>query len=168
MEYAFGRLTVQLDARGLVAHEDAGYEEWGLSGSIAYRAREDGKGLSVNLGSRSGATASTVQSLWTRQNASGLARGGAAMHAAQRLQVELGYGLDGSRGRALWIPYLGAEAGEGASGALRFGVKLTSGPNVGAELEIRTTGIGARRESGPRTIEGGTNAALRLNWALRW
>ena len=166
--YSSGRLTVQLDARGLVAHEDAGYEEWGLSGSIAYRAREDGKGLSVNLGSRSGATASGVQSLWTRQNASGLARGGAAMHAARRVQAELGYGLDGPRGRALWIPYLGAEAGEGASGALRFGVKLTSGPNAGAELEIRTTGIGVPRESDSRAPQGGTNAALRLNWALHW
>ena len=139
-----------------------------VSGSIAYRAREDGKGLSVNLGSRSGATASGVQSLWTRQNASGLARGGAAMHAARRLQAELGYGLDGPRGRALWIPYLGAEAGEGASGALRFGVKLTSGPNAGAELEIRSTGLGGLRESDPRTPEGGTNVALRLNWALHW
>ena len=49
--YAAGRLSVEVNARGLVAHEDTAYEEWGFSGSIAYTPSEDGRGLSMRLGS---------------------------------------------------------------------------------------------------------------------
>ena len=34
--YATGRLSVEVNARGLLAHRDTEYEEWGFSGSIAY------------------------------------------------------------------------------------------------------------------------------------
>ena len=96
--YAAGRLSVEVNARGLVAHEDTAYEEWGFSGSIAYTPSEDGRGLSMRLGSAWGATQSGVQSLWSRQDASGLVSN-AAFEAAQRYQVELRYGLDGKTGR---------------------------------------------------------------------
>lgn len=43
--YVTGRLSVQLDARALVEHEDTEYEEWGFSGSLAYKPRSDGGGL---------------------------------------------------------------------------------------------------------------------------
>ena len=99
--YAAGRLSVQVDARGLLAHQDTEYEEWGFSGSIAYTPSEDGRGLSMRLGSAWGATQSGVQSLWSRQDASGLVRN-AAFEAAQRYQAELRYGLDGRKGRARW------------------------------------------------------------------
>ena len=41
--YSAGRFAVKLNARGLVAHRDAAYEEWGLSGSVRYTPREDGR-----------------------------------------------------------------------------------------------------------------------------
>ena len=60
----------------------------------------------------------------------------AAFEAAQRYQVELRYGLDGKKGRARWEPFVGVESGEGASRALRLGVKLTSGRHLDAGLEL--------------------------------
>ena len=63
--YAFGRLSLEVNARGLLAHRDTRYEEWGFSGAVAYTPSEDGRGLSLRLGSGWGATHSGVQSLWT-------------------------------------------------------------------------------------------------------
>ena len=131
--YATGRLEVEVNARALLAHEDTEYEEWGFSGSIRYRPSTDGRGLSMNLGSTWGNARSGVQSLWSVQDASGRARG-AAMNAAQRFQVELGYGiagrkaLAGGKADALWVPFLGAETADGGARSLRMGFKLTSGP----------------------------------------
>ena len=61
--YAAGQFAVEVKARTLLAHEDTEYEEWGFGGSIRYRPRSDGRGLSMNLGSAWGATDSGVQSL---------------------------------------------------------------------------------------------------------
>ena len=125
--YAAGRLSVDINARTLVAHEDTEYEEWGFSGSLAYTPGKDGLGLSMTLGSAWGATQSGVQSLWSQQNASGLARN-AAFEAAQRFQAELGYGIAGRRKAALWVPFIAAQAADGGGQSLRMGVKLTSAP----------------------------------------
>ena len=157
--YAAGNLSLEVKARALVAHQDTEYEEWGFSGSVVYTPGKDGRGLSMKLGSAWGSTQSGVQSLWSRQDASGLARG-AAMNAAQRFQAELGYGFAGRRNAdALWVPFLGAESGEGAAQSLRMGVRLTSGTNVemGLELGRREDRAGAAPEQ-----------TLQLRGALRW
>ncbi len=156
--YATGRLSVEVNARGLLAHRDTEYEEWGFSGSIAYTPSADGRGLSMRLGSAWGATQSGVQSLWSRQDASGLVRN-AAFEAAQRYQVELRYGLDGKTGRARWEPFVGVESGEGASRALRLGVKLTSGRRLDAGLEL------GQRQGRPGADP---EQAVQLRGALRW
>ena len=156
--YAAGRLSVEINARGLLAHEDTGYEEWGFSGSIAYTPSEDGRGLSMRLGSAWGATQSGVQSLWSRQDASGLVRN-AAFDAAQRYQVELRYGFDGRKGHARWEPYVGVESGDGSSRALRLGVTLTSGRGLDAGLEL------GRRQGLPGADP---EHAVQLRGALRW
>ncbi len=156
--YAAGRLSVEVNARGLLAHRDTEYEEWGFSGSIAYTPSKDGRGLSMRLGSAWGATQSGVQSLWSRQDASGLVSN-AAFEAAQRYQVELRYGLDGKTGRARWEPFVGVESGEGASRALRLGVKLTSGRRLDAGLEL------GQRQGRPGADP---EHAVQLRGALRW
>ena len=156
--YAAGNLSVEVNARALVAHEDTDYEEWGFSGSLAYTPGKDGRGLSMKLGSAWGSTQSGVQSLWSRQDASGLA-GTSPFEAAQRFQAELGYGIAGRRKAALWVPFIAAQAADGDSQSLRMGVKLTSGPNVEAGLEL-----------GRRPGRAGTDPehAVQLRGALRW
>ena len=154
--YTAGRLSVEIDARGLVAHEDTEYEEWGFSGSIKWQPNKDGRGWAMDAGSSWGDTASGVNALWSRQDASGLARG-AAMDTSQRFQAQLGYGLEGLKGRALWVPFFGAEASAGQQ-AYRLGLKLTSGPNLEAGLEIG-------RRAGTR---GMAEAAIQLQGSVRW
>ena len=157
LAYATGRVAVEVNARTLLAHEDTDYEEWGFSGSIMYRPRDDGRGLSMNVGSVWGAAQSGVQSLWSRQDASGLVRGG-AMEAAQRFQAELHYGFQGRKADALWVPYVGAEAAEGGAQALRMGLKLTSGAHREAGLVFGR--VDNRHEATRNVVE--------LRGSMRW
>ena len=163
--YAIGQFAVEVKARALIAHEDTEYEEWGFSGSIAYTPSEDGRGLSMRLGSAWGAAQSGVQSLWSSQHASGLARG-AAINAAQRYQAELGFGLSGRRrADTLWVPFVGVEATGGGGQALRMGVKLTSGANVEMDFELgrRESLNGAGQGAGPMAQH-----TVELRGRMRW
>ena len=146
-----------VNARWLLAHQDTEYEEWCFSGSIDYTPGKDGRGLSMQLGSAWGATESGVQSLWSRQDASGLA-GNAAFEAAQRFQAELGYGIAGRRKAALWVPFIAAQAADGGGQEMRMGVRLTSGPNVEMGLEF------GRLENGREPAEH----AVQLQGSIRW
>ena len=134
LAYGVGRLSLEADARRLLAHEDTAYEEWGFSGSLRWQPAEDGRGWSMNAGSSWGVTQSGVDALWNGHNASGLADR-AAVDTAQRFQAELGYGLIGPRGRGLWYPFLGAWTADGEEQSVRMGLKLTSGTNV--EMALR-------------------------------
>ena len=151
-------LTVEGAVRGLLAHEDSDYDEWGFSGSIDYAPGKDGLGLLVRLGSAWGVTESGVQSLWNQQGASGLARN-AAFDAAQRYQIELQYGLNGLNGHARWAPYIGMESGEGSSQMLRLGVTLASGDRLDMGLELGQRQIGA---------DADLERAIQLRGTLRW
>ena len=75
LRYADARrgLTLETRARALLAHEDGGYEEWGLSGSLALDPGRLGRGLALRLDSAWGATASGTEELWQRQSTAGLA-----------------------------------------------------------------------------------------------
>ena len=72
-------LTLETRARGLLTHEDGGYEEWGLSGSVQVDPGRAGRGLMLRLASGWGRTASGTQALWDSQGVRGLApqQGGA-------------------------------------------------------------------------------------------
>ena len=66
-------LTIEGTVRGLLAHEDAAYEEWGASGNIRLAPGPGGQGLALTLAPTWGAAASGVDGLWTRQTTAGLA-----------------------------------------------------------------------------------------------
>ena len=155
--YAAGNLSVEVNARALVAHEDTGYQEWGFSGSLAYTPGRDGRGLSMKLGSAWGSTQSGVQSLWSRQDASGLA-GTSPFEAAQRFQAELGYGIAGRREDALWVPFIAARAADGDGQALQMGVRLASESSLEAELRL------GRRQD----LQGVPKHAVELRASMRW
>ena len=157
LAHSTGRLSVEVNARGLVAHEDTAYEEWGYSGSLGYQPRNDGTGLSMTLGSAWGATQGGAQSLWSRADAAGFVPG-SAMDPGQRFQAEFGYGLHGRNGRALWAPFVAAETGQGGNQSLRLGLKLTSGSNLEAGLEIGRRGAS----------RGEAQHAIQLRGSMRW
>ena len=155
--YTAGDLSVEVNGRGLLAHEDSAYREWGFSSSLAWAPGQDGRGISMRVGSAWGATQSGVQSLWSRADASGLASG-AAMNPAQRFQFEFGYGFEGSKRESLWAPYMAAETGQGGNQLLRMGLKFTSGSRFEAGFEF------GQRMGGP----GRTEQAVELRGVYRW
>ena len=161
LAYASGRLNVQVNARGLLAHEDTDCEEWGMSVSVGFRPREDGGGPALNVGSAGGPRRAACSRCGPGPMPRGLVRGGAA-EMAQRLNIEVGYGLHGRNGRGLWVPFIAAESDQSGNQALRLGVKLTAGPNVDAGLEI-----GRRGNTDPAAGQR-PESAMQLRWALRW
>ena len=72
-------MTLEPNGRGLLAHEDAAYEEWGLSACLAYRPRSDGRGLSVTMGSAWGETENGIEAMWAQTHAAGPANGASPM-----------------------------------------------------------------------------------------
>ena len=66
IRYASGGLTMELSVRGLLAHSESEYEEWGVSGSVRLDPGADGRGLSVRLGSARGASSGGAERLWSQ------------------------------------------------------------------------------------------------------
>ena len=96
VQYADPRLGLTLDAavRGLLAHEDNDYDEWGASGSLRLAPGAAGQGLSLTLAPTWGAASSGVNGLWTRQTTAGLAPPGRTRRP----------GRPAERGSGLWRP----------------------------------------------------------------
>ena len=119
--------SADVNARGLLAHEDRGYEEWGASGSLRF----DPGGASSDLGpslavTRSWGVASAggKGSLLGRSTMAGIAAlDRYADPPAERLSAELGYGFALDGGRQVAVPYLAASR-LGGGRALRLGSRL--------------------------------------------
>ena len=154
LAYDMARLSVQADGRVLLTHRDRDYEEWGYSLSFVYQPGEDGRGLRYQAGSQWGATQSGVQSLWSLQNAGGLASG-ARTPNGQGYTAELGYGFGVRR---LWYPYVATESAGASSQALRFGLNLNAGSDLEAGLEI------GRRAHMSGQMENDIRLQLRARW----
>ena len=133
--YSVGSLSLQINARTLVAHEDAAYKERGFGGTVSYQPGRDGKGLLLEMGSQWGASRSGVDALWSRTGESGLVPSTAASNAARKFTAELGYGFEGRKRGAFWLPFMAAESGRYGK-SIRFGVKLDPGPNLEMGLEL--------------------------------
>ena len=120
-------LTMEVRARGLIAHEERDYEEWGVSASIALSPGGDGRGLSMRVGSAWGASSSGVGRLWAQR-----AVAGGEFDPDAGLNAEVGYGLDAWRG--LLTPYTGV-ALTGGGETWRAGARWKLGPAFALNLE---------------------------------
>ena len=110
MDYAHGALSIETQVRTLVAHEDAGYEEWGASSAIRYQSRGSGRGLHMALAPVWGNAWSGLNRLWSAADARALERDSALADAA-RLDAEVGYGLAVPKISGLVTPYAGLPLG---------------------------------------------------------
>ena len=153
LRYAGSGFTVQVNARGLLAHADDDYEEWGVSGSVRLAPGEGGRGLSMRLGSSWGAPAGGAEGLWNGRGAAGLI-GSGEFNPRARLDAEVGYGLDGMGG--LLTPYGGVSLSE-AIQSYRVGGRFRLGERLSMSLE------GERREGADDVDHG-----LALQGSLRW
>ena len=150
-------LTVEATARSLLAHEDSGYEEWGLSGSLQLDPGRLGRGLSLRLASGWGLTDSGTETLWQQQTASGLTRG-AGQTSQGRIRAEWAYGLDVPWTHGLLTPYGSVEMAGGGGRTLALGWRF----ELGQSLSLRLNG--ERREALHSTPEH----ALMLQTTLPW
>ena len=89
-------MMLELNARGMLAHAEGDYQEWGLGASVMVRPNASGQGMTLNLRSSLGDIASGVNALWNRHNAEVLARGdrGLIDRFGARYDAEIGYGLN--------------------------------------------------------------------------
>ncbi len=87
-------VTAALKTRGLVAHEEQGLREWGVSAAFAWDPRpQTEQGLSLSLMQSWGASSSGgMEALLSRDTLVGLAANDESP-VGRRLEVELGYGL---------------------------------------------------------------------------
>ena len=65
-------LTMEAAVRGLLAHEDSAYKEWGASGTIRIDPGPMGQGLALTLSPTWGVASSGVENLWSRETTAGL------------------------------------------------------------------------------------------------
>ena len=146
-----GRLSAVFTARGLLAHEESDYDEWGVGGSLHLKPDRAGRGLSLRLESGYGSTGSGTQELWTRRDLSGLAAQDDVAPAG-RLQAELGYGLNGPGGRGAWTPYAAYHGGENSE--VRLGARLDFGEAMRLDFSVVRRGGGEQRNGIELQIEG--------------
>ena len=152
IRYAVGMLSVEARARVLLAHEAAGYEEWGAGGAIRLSPGASGLGPSLAVMPSWGTPESGAERLWSQAGASSLARRGAAA-AAGRLDAELGYGLAALRGRGILTPYARVALADGVGRSWHLGTRLTVAESLDLSLE------GSQRQGADR--ETAHDVALR-------
>ena len=127
-------LTAEAKARGLVAHEDSDYSEWGASGSVRIDPGVSGRGLSLTLAPAWGAASGGAERLRSLRDARAFAAND-AFDPAGRLDAEAGYGLGAFGGRGLMTPYAGLALSETGGRAWRTGVRWTLGPDIAFGVE---------------------------------
>ena len=151
-------LSVDVRVRGLVAHEDTDYREWGASGAVRIAPGAGGRGLSLTLAPAWGADSGGAERLWAHRDAGSFAPDG-GFEAGSRLEAELGYGLGGPYRLGVMTPYAGVGLSDGGARAWRSGVRWRVGGGFSLDLE------GTRRE--PAAGEAPEHGVM-LRGGLRW
>ena len=133
-------LTIEGAVRGLVAHEDEDYNEWGASGTVRLDPGASGQGLAVTLAPTWGAASSGVEGLWSRQTTAGLAPQDTRRAPAGRLAADVGYGVP-LFDTGLLTPYAGTVLADGAARTYRLGTRLqmTGRGTAGLTLNLEGT-----------------------------
>ena len=158
-------IALDLKARGLVAHQAAGFREWGASASLAWDPRPStDRGLALTLRqSWGGSPTGGMDALLGRETLAGLAANdnGDTTASAGRLEAELGYGIAMFSGGFTGTPHLGVGLTE-TGRDYRLGWRLTSARRGDPGFEI---GLDATRsEAANADAEHG----IALRGTIRW
>ena len=151
-------LTIGGSVRGLLAHSDDGYEEWGASGSIRLDPGTTGRGLSLSITPVWGAASGGVETLWSARTASGLT-GAGGFEGAARLEAEMGYGFALAENAGVLTPYMGLGAGEDGRREYRIGTRWHAGSHASVSLDVSREEV---RGTGTATDALMLRAALRF------
>ena len=166
-------LTLDLKARGLVAHEASGFREWGASASLAWDPRPGtDRGLALTLRqSWGGSPTGGMDALLGRETLAGVAASpgsgagasdnGGDTPSAGRLEAELGYGIAMFGGGFTGMPYLGFGLTDGGWD-YRLGWRLNPAGrgDRGLALDLEAT----RREGADADAEHGVMLRATIRW----
>ena len=143
LRYTVGAVTIEAQARALVAHEASGYEEWGMSGAVRVTPGASGRGLTLSIAPAWGRTGSAAERLWSAHDANALGSD-SKFDATRRLEVDAGYGLGLAHGRGVLTPYAGFTLGEAGTRTVRTGARwqLTPDAVVGVETTRQASDAG--------------------------
>ena len=154
-------LSADVRVRMLLAHQDEGFRERGMSVSFSYNPTpQTPLGFMAKLTPSWGGQASSgSQALWGQETMAGMAHGGVA--SGSRLQAELGYGLPvGSR--LVGTPRFGIGTSEhGRDYRLGYGMTVAERGAMSFEL-----GVDAHRRESPAQVGAGHGVGGRLT--ARW
>ena len=152
----------ELNARGLLAHEDSDFREWGVSGAFRFDQDPSSElGLSLSVEPSWGASSTGgVSALLGHETMAGVALDGATPQGG-RLGSEAAWGFPAFGGRYTGTPYLGLGLTE-AGRDYRFGWRLGA-VNIEA-LQLSLSLEGTRRESDGRPPEHGAMLLSSLRW----
>ena len=157
LRYDAGTLTVEGKVRTLIAHEETGYEEWGMSGAIHIGPSSSGRGLMLRIAPEWGRTASAAERIWSARDARAFGSD-QEFEASNRLEMDAGYGFGLPGNRGVFTPYAGMTLGDAGNHTVRTGTRWQLGPDV-------VVGLKATRQ----TSDAGEPAnELRLRAALRF
>ncbi|MDE0191570.1 MAG: hypothetical protein OXQ90_09455 [Gammaproteobacteria bacterium] len=146
------RVSLQLNARALLAHSESEYEEWGLGASVVVHPNASGQGVTFNVRTAWGEVASGVDAMWSRYDAAALVNRGEralARRVGARYDAELGYGLNAPGGRNVLVPYVAAGVSDIGTRDYRLGLRLRSNANMDLRFEVdRREGLGFEPDHG--------------------
>ena len=130
------RLTMKLDARGLVMHEEDDVRNWGVSGMLRVDSDSSGHGLSLSVQPSVGDSSGGTARLWDIQDSSH-SEIGDKEDLTPRLSAEVGYGVGALGG--LMTPYVGISTLEGGNDVYRLGGRFSKenrlNMNLGVDVE---------------------------------
>ena len=155
-------LSVELEARSLVAHQVDGFRDWSISGLVSLDPNPSSeRGLSASLRSSIGpASLAGMDALLGGETLAELAARDASRGG--RLSAQAAYGLPILAGRYTGTPWLGAGVLESGRD-YRVGYRIRSARPSKADVRV---GIeGGRRE---RDGDAAAEHAVNLRFAMRW
>ncbi len=162
-------LTLDLKARGLLAHEASGFREWGASIAASWDPRPTtDRGPALSLTQTWGASPSGgMDALLSRETLAGLAADDSAgtFGAAGRLEGELGYGIAMFGGAFTGTPNVGFALSDGGAREWRVGWRLSPGGTARGDFDFGFSLDATRRDPAGG---GAPEHAVALKGALRW
>ena len=155
-------LAAQVSGHGLLVHEDAGFHDWGVAGSLSYDPTPASDlGLSLSLTPAWGGSATSgSDALWARPTMTGLTTGEPRTESSGRITAEAAYGLPLFGGTG--TPYLGLGLADG-NRDFRLGYRftVTGTPGRGLTLSLEA----ARHES---TSSSAVQHTITVQATRRW
>ena len=151
-------LTVAAKMRGLIAHEDTDYTEWGAGASLRIDPGAAGRGLSLTLSPAWGAATGRAGRLRSLHDVRGLAAND-PLRPAAHLEAEAAYGLAAFGGRGAMTPFVGMALAEAGDRTWRTGIRWTLRSDLAFGVE------GTRREA---ANENAPDHGIAFRAAMRW